>query len=207
MAVLTPPAEFVPSRFTLAPVSNTQSGGRSPFTGSLQTLEMPGQRWAASLQFEGLTAEEWLPILAFLAQLGGQAGRFDWAPPWPARRGTAAAGAAPGPRVATAGQTGKTIQTTGWAAGGLVARAGDLIGWADPAGRPALHMVTGDVAASAGTVAIPIAPMIRRAPAANAPLVYPAPPARWMLTANRTPLDIRPGMVASGSVEIEEALF
>lgn len=150
MTILTPPAAFnLPSRVTLAPVSNTQSGGRSPLNGSEQTLRLAGQRWQASLAWEGLAQDEWRPLLGFLAALGGRAGRFTWSPgPWLPRRGAALPDPVSGPaRILVGGQTGSVVRVTGLD-GGIVARAGDIIGWLDPAGRPQLHMVTEDVAAS-----------------------------------------------------------
>lgn len=148
---LTPPPVFLlPSRLTLAPVANTQSGGRSPFDGSEQTLELPGQRWTASLGWDGLTEDEWRPLLAFLASLGGRAGRFFWGPPVP-RRGDAGSTDGRTPRVLDANQLGRSLTTTGWGASGFAARAGDMIGFTAANGRRALHMVTADVPSSTPT--------------------------------------------------------
>ena len=200
MAILTPPAEFIPSRLTPTLVANTQSGGRSPFDGTEQTLELPGARWAATLAFEGLTEAEWRPVFAFIASLGGGAGRFAWALPI-LRRGTRTAGV-----VGAAGQTGKTLATTGWTGSGTAARAGDLIGWNDPTGRPQLHIVTADVTPVAGAATLAIAPAIRRSPNAAAALALTAPTAVWKLAGDRNPMEIVTGLIAGGSLEIEEAL-
>jgi hypothetical protein len=92
MTILAAPAILsIPSRFSLAPIANTQSGGRSPLDGTEQTLRQPGERWGAQLGFEGMSQAEWRPLLAWLAKLGGRAGRFTWSPPLP-RRGTDPAG-------------------------------------------------------------------------------------------------------------------
>ena len=56
------------------------------------------------------------------------------------------------------------------------------------------------------SIAIPIAPMIRRSPANGAAIVTAGPTAVWMLTADRTPLEFASGLLASGSIDIEEAL-
>lgn len=129
MTIIAAPAILsLPSRFSLAPIANTQSGGRSPLDGTEQTLRMPGERWAAQLGFEGLTQEEWRPLLAFVAQLGGRAGRFTWSPPLPRR----AAGLAGRTNWVTNGEfTGAGVGATGagWTlrppgAGGSVSVAG-----------------------------------------------------------------------------------
>ena len=202
MTILVPPLVFgLPSRFSFALQAHTQSGGRSPFDGTEQTLEQPGARWAGTLGWEGLTADEWRPLMAFLATLGGRAGRFAWGPPVP-RRGTRTGGV-----VAGAGQVGKQLATSGWAGAGFVARAGDWIGWTGADGRPALHMVTADVDVGAATTAtLPIAPAIRRSPAAGAALALAAPTSVWRLAGDRNPLDIARGLIAGGSLDIEETL-
>lgn len=202
MTVLTPPAIFAEiSRFDLAPVANTQSGGRSPFDGTEQTLEQPGTRWAATLAWEGLTLPEWRRLLAFLTRLNGPAGRFTWAPPL-ARQGTRTGGV-----VAGAGQTGTSLATSGWTGTGLALAEGDLVGWLDPTGRPALHMVVADANPGGGsTVTVAIAPPIRRSPADLAPLVLASPTAVWKLVQQRNGASVRDGMIGSLSIEIEEAL-
>jgi hypothetical protein len=92
MTIIAAPAILSePSTLSVALMANTQSGGRSPLDGTEQTLRQPGERWMASLGFEGLTQDEWRPLMAFISRLGGRAGRFTWSPPLP-RRATGIAG-------------------------------------------------------------------------------------------------------------------
>ncbi len=387
MTVLTPPPVFgLPSRFSFAPIANTQSGGRSPFDGTEQWIRQPGERWGAQLAWEGLTQDEWRPLLAFLTQLGGRAGRFAWSPAtlmprraagiagrtnwipngqfagagvgvlpngwtftigvgatmalaatgtdangtwveitfggtptgnfcgafrpasaaaaigqvwtgactlqtigtitnianirpavhdvsaggafgtasfgtgtpgalgsptrrevtrtladvragfgvdvrattpgaaialtlrvWTPQLERAAAATAyiatstgpetvlEGPFVNGANQAGGTLALRGFAGGAEAFRAGDLLGFTDPNGRLRLHMATADaVAAEAGTVSVPIAPPLRLSPANSAVVAIAAPTAVWGLASDRTPMEILRGLIAGGTLDIEE---
>lgn len=147
MSILAFPAGLpAPNSMSFGLAANTQSGGRSPFDGTEQTLALPGDRWAAELRWHDLEEPEWRILQGFLAGLQGRTGRFTWAPCKMPRKGDAAAGDGLGPRILAAGQTGKVITTTGWdGPAGHVFRTGDLVGWLNPAGRAQLHMVTADV--------------------------------------------------------------
>jgi hypothetical protein len=205
--ILTPPPVFsLPSRFTFAPQANTRTGGRSPFDGSEQTLRQPGERWVATLAWEGLTQDEWRPLLAFMAALGGRAGRFSWSPAAIVPR--RATGGAPAPVVAGAGQVGSTLALAGFAGAAQVFRAGDLLGFVDGLGRPRLHMATADVsAAGGGTASVPIAPPLRSAPANGAAVNVTNPAVIWGLLSDRSPMDIARGLIAGGTLDIEEKLL
>lgn len=212
MTLYTWPPAILPSRFRIEPIANTQSGGRSPFDGTEQTLEQPGMRWAADLSFEGLPAEEHRPLLAFITKLRGRSGRFLWSPPVP-RQGTATGS----PVMRLAGQTGSKIHTTGWTAGSTNAVAiGDFICWLDPTSRWALHLVTGDaddapttplVVGPSGDCDFHVSPPIRRSPAINAPLYPVGPIGIFRLAEDRNGLDIARGLMAGGSLRIEEAIW
>lgn len=205
--ILTPPQAFSePSRFSFGLQANTRTGGRSPFDGSEQTLRQPGERWVASLAFEGLTQAEWRPLQAFITALGGRAGRFTWSPATLLPR--RATGGAPAPVVSGAGQAGSTLALAGFAAAANVLRAGDLLGFVDATGRPRLHMATADVTTSGGGAAsVPIAPPLRSAPGNGAAVDVTAPAVIWGLLSDRSPMDIVRGLVAGGSLEIEEKLL
>lgn len=208
MPVYAWPAAILPSRFRIELVANSQSGGRSPFDGTEQTLELPGARWAADLSFEGLPSEEHRPFLAFLTALRGRAGRFDWRVPLP-RQGVAGGT----PVIRQAGLTGVVVRTSGWGAGVAVV-PGDFVGWTDPTGRPALHQVTGDaneapnsVTSAAGIADFSVTPPIRRAPALNAPFFSSNAVGRFRLAEDRAGLDIARGLMAGGNLRIEEAIW
>jgi hypothetical protein len=208
MTILAWPSDLRrPSSATFGLQANTQSGGKSPFDGTEQTLELPGARWAAQLAWQNLPEAQWRILQAFLAALGGRAGRFTWGPPNMPRRASAGSGGAPGPRVRVGGQTGRVLSTTGWAAGGAAMLRGDILQWLDPAGRPQLHMVTADVAASAGTVDLPIAPAIRKSPAADTGLTLGNPVGVFRLAEDLMPLEFGGPVFASLQLKIEEALF
>jgi hypothetical protein len=203
MTILTWPAGVLePASFTPRLIGNTQSGGRSPFDGTEQTLALPGARWGCEAKWEGLQADEWRVLMAFLWSLEGRAGRFTWAFPQ-TRQGTQTGGLVNG-----AGQSGKTLITDGWTGTGYAVRAGDWIGWTDATGRPALHHVTADATPTAGACTIALTPALRRPPPDNAALALAAPPAVWMLSADDAPQpQISPGYVADITLQIEEPVF
>ncbi len=113
-----------------------------------------------------------------------------------------------GPFVVAATAAGSTVALRGWAALADAARAGDLVSWVDASGRSRLHMATADaVAAEDGTCTLAFAPPLRRALAANTAVSFTAPTAIWRLTQNRNPMELVRGLVAGGTLEIEEALL
>ena len=95
-------------RFSLMP--NTQVF-QSPLNRTIQTLELPGARWTATIEFRNISLADARLLKAFMASLRGMSGRFylgDYAHKIPA--GTAAGT----PRVKGASQTGSTLLTDGW---------------------------------------------------------------------------------------------
>jgi hypothetical protein len=115
----------LPALFDWQLLSNTQSFS-SPFSGAVQTVEMPGARWAAQFSLNVLDANDAAQWRAFTARLRGQSGRFylhNLARPTP--RGVATGT----PIVSGAGQTGNTLTTSGWtpSTAGIL-KAGDFIG-------------------------------------------------------------------------------
>lgn len=208
MTTYTFPPTILPSRFRMRLIANTQSGGRSPFDGTEQTLELPGARWAADLTFEGLPAEEHRPFLAFLTKLRGRAGRFTWEVPMP-RIGLAGGT----PVIRQAGLTGRIVRSSGWGAGVAVA-PGDWISWVDPTGRWAMHQVTGDasdapeaVSSASGIADFTVTPPIRRSPA-NGATIYPGfGIGVFRLAEDDTGLDIVRGLMGGGTLRIEEAIW
>lgn len=194
-----------PNSVRLALVANTQSGGRSPFDGTEQTLELPGSRWSAELRFANLPEAQWRLMQAFIASLGGRAGRFRWGPTHMPRRGTRT-----GTVVIAGGQTGKAVATSGWATSGPPAAvlAGDIVGWVDPTGRDVFHMITADWGPDgAGNANLPIAPPIRRSPTAGTALNYTNPKAIWRLSSDDQGMEYERGVFGSVTLQIEEAIF
>jgi hypothetical protein len=207
MAILTfPPEVRNPASVQIGLAALTQSGGRSPFDGTEQVLEMPGARWMAELRFVNLPLDQWRVLHGFVANLGGRAGRFYWGPTrWAPRRGTR------GGAVTITGAAGKVIATTGWAPGGVAyaVRVGDYVGYVDGNGRDVMHLVTEDVFTDgAGSGGILLAPAVRRPPPVGTALNYTTPRAIWRLTSDENPFEFTGGPAKGAvSLRIEEALF
>ena len=64
-----------PSTIEMGIVFNTQIS-TSPLSGDVKTLELPGARWRVRMSFNDLEPEETRPLLAWLSDLRGSAGRF-----------------------------------------------------------------------------------------------------------------------------------
>ena len=205
MTVLAFPAGLEPSEIRWGLVANTQSGGRSPLDGTEQTLVMPGARWAAEIAWRGLPEAEWRALAAFLAALGGRAGRFAFGPVHAARRATGGGT----PVVNGAGQSGATLSTRAWSANAQAFLAGDFLGFVGPTGRAQLHQVTAAVTASAGGIAaVPIAPPLRRPPADGATITLASPTAVFRLSADDDLVALRgASLIGEASIRIEEAIF
>lgn len=160
-------------------VANTQSL-TSPFDGSVQTIANPGQRWRFGLQYRDLPVGDWRTLMAFIASLGGRAGRFTFSPPHNRRRATATISGTV--RVMGAGQTGATLAIDGLPNSVVVFEAGDWISFPNSASRPQLHQVTAQATTNgSGEVTLSIAPPLRGSPADNAIVTWSAPTGVFML--------------------------
>lgn len=165
-------------------MANTQSI-TSPFDGSTQTIVNPGARWRASLTWNNMSRPDWSVLAAFIASLGGRAGRFTYGPPQHRRRATAAI---PGTvRVNGAGQTGTTLAIDGLPNSVVVFEAGDYISFPNAASRPQLHTITAQATSNgSGQVTLSIAPPLRGSPADNAIVTHDSPVGVFMLTDDET---------------------
>jgi len=170
MAILTFPVQL-PSNADWQLVSNTQTF-KSPINGTVQTSESPGARWHVSLAFPKATPAEGRIMVAFLASLRGEAGRFYlWDHTQPTPRGTITGV----PVVQGAAQIGASILTSGWT-GTLL--AGDMIGIGGE-----LKMVITDVAGAGATpVAVAFEPPLRASPASGSVIATNKPTAVFKLT-------------------------
>lgn len=70
-------SRVAPETFTFEQQSNTHTFGASPFSGEIQTIEMPGARWQGSFDWSGLNEDDAGLWQAFMVKLRGQAGRFN----------------------------------------------------------------------------------------------------------------------------------
>lgn len=120
MAVLDFPT-VSPSSETWELVYNTQTF-TSPINGIVQTTELPGAKWRATLTFSNLTKEKAAKLKSFLAQMRGQSGRC-WLTPNAERLSTGTGD----PRVNGAGQTGNAINVDGFTVNTLVVAEGDYV--------------------------------------------------------------------------------
>jgi len=207
MTILPFPSVIAPSAMTWRLTGNTQTA-TSPFDGTTQTLRQPGERWEATLTWETLVEADTRKLEAFFAFLSGRAGRFTFSRPDRPRRGD---GVPAGPvTISGAGQTGTQIILAGWTYGGSWSfLAGDMVGWNDPAGRPQMHVVTGDVGGPGpdGRVLANIAPAIRRSPADGAAVTF-TPAAVFRLRADDGGnMGLRPGAFGRITLDILEALI
>lgn len=66
---------IIPDTMEFGIVYNTQIS-TSPLSKYTRTYELPGARWRARMTFSNMTPEESRPLLAWLADLRGSAGRF-----------------------------------------------------------------------------------------------------------------------------------
>ena len=190
------PADVCPAALTWRPESNTKTF-RSPFNGASQTVRYPGTRWVCSLTLTNLTDEKSRRVDALIASLDGEYGRVkirDWGRPGRTPAGT--------PTVSDANQTGTELHSKGWTAGVIVLRAQDYITVNDE-----LKMVTADVTSAADmTAIIPIAPMLRISPPANALIEVANPYGIFKLKDNQQGAGSRiPGGFTSYTLEFEEA--
>lgn len=196
MATLDWPALLVPSKATWGLQSNTETF-TSPLNRSVQTVERPGARWKVSLEFPPMTAADTGRMEAFLASLGGMAGRFTL---WPHGRPGNSSFA---PLVNGAMSNFKLLPTKSWPASTLVLRAGDYL-----AVGSELKMVTADVTSDAsGLAVVPVAPAFRVAPANNAAITLNKPRATMMLTADDYGVTVLPGRISDSVVVAAVEVF
>lgn len=165
-------------------VANTQTL-MSPFDGTTQTIANPGARWRGSLTFRNLPMGDWRALSAFVASLGGRAGRFTYGPPRPQRR--AAATISGTVRVNGAGQTGTTLAIDGLPNSVVVFEIGDWISFPNSASRPQLHQITAQATSNgSGQVTLSIAPPLRGSPADDAVITHNNPVGVFMLESDDT---------------------
>ncbi|WP_313818722.1 hypothetical protein [Cupriavidus sp.] len=189
MATLDWPDDLVPAKVTWGLQSNTEAF-TSPLNRSVQTLERPGARWKVTLEFPPKKDVDVGRLEAFLASLGGMAGRFTL---WPhARPGSSAYS----PLVNGSMTDFKSLPTKSWPASTLVLRAGDYL-----AVGGELKIVTADVTSGGGGLAsVPVAPAFRSAPANGAAITLYKPRATMMLTTDEYGVPVLPGRISDAVV-------
>ena len=208
MTILTFPAAVRrPSLVSWRPMALTQVH-TSPFDGSSQTLAMPGARWRASVSWNNLPLASWRILGAFVASLGGRAGRFTFGPPQGWRRATSTI---TGPVLVNgAGQTGSSLAVDGLPNSVVVFEIGDWISWPNAASRPQLHQITAQATSNgSGQATLAIVPPLRGSPADNAVVTTTDPLGVFMLADDEQGESVHSGErpdKASISLDIMEAL-
>jgi hypothetical protein len=177
----------------------------SPLDGTIQTLVLPGARWEASVSWRTLSLADSRTLDAFIASLGGVAGRFFYGPVHAPRRATGGGS----PVINGASQTGSTLSTRGWSANAQAFLVGDWLSYSDTTGRRRLHQVTANVTANAsGIASVPIAPALRRSGADGAAITISTPTGVFMLASDEEgQLSVRAPLLGAMTLNIVEAII
>jgi hypothetical protein len=193
-----PTLSRIPSRQSLMLTYNTQVHV-SPFDGSVQTQPVPGAKWGTTIEYDNLLPADALKLQAFLASLGGRAGRVlvgNFGQPYPS--GTIAGTPLVNGAGFVAGNS--SVNTDGWGAGGSL-KAGDFFGLS---GR--LYQVNEDASASAGAMTITFSPPLRAAVLDNSALTFSAPTTTMMLVDDMQGWSYTAGLFRSFAIDLVEVL-
>jgi hypothetical protein len=201
VTTLTFPSTLIPNQLEWALVSNTQRF-ESPLTRSVQTLEIPGARWAAKLTFRGLNRTQAATLIGFLAQLRGQAGRFYlWNHANPTPAGTALGTATTSSSIV---QGANTVTTGGWTANQTsLLLPGDYIGL----GGELKMVVTQAASDGSGNATLTFEPPLRNISgvASGTAIVVTKPTTVFMLKDDMQAQSvIQPGQVYDFALECSE---
>jgi hypothetical protein len=154
--------------------TNTQSFV-SPLSGTVQTLELTGARWAGDFILPPMTRAQAAEFQAFLQELGGMAGRFyGYDPSATSPRGNMSGSSI---KVNGGSQTGKSIVCDGAAVSTTVLLKGDFI---EVNGE--LKMIVADATSDgSGNVTLSFAPALRSSPPDNTDVITSNPKCTMML--------------------------
>lgn len=159
----------------------------SPLSGQIQTVEMPGTRWAHSLRLEGLSTAERQMMAAFFAQLRGRANRYtlhDVINPTP--RGTMRGS------LTVSGSISQGAVSCSVTGGGGQASTTLLKGDKLSIGGE-LKLVTADATANgSGVIALTVEPPFRSAVSGGAAVVWDRPTALFVRTEDSWRMAHRP---------------
>lgn len=175
---------------------------KSPLTGTVQSLELPGSVWKAQLKFDSLEGPDGRKVLAFLADCGGTSGRFylyNHGHPSPS-------GSAPHNQGEVNGgsQTGKTLVTDTWPNNTLIFITGDFFSV-----NGELKIVTADVTTNgSGQATIPFAPALRASPADATKILVTQPTAIFrLLNDDQIKSAMRKNTITNILFDCEETFF
>lgn len=199
MATAWPTLSLTPSRQSWSLMSNTQVHV-SPFDGTVQTQPIPGAKWSTTVEYNSLMAADAMKLQAFLASLGGRAGRVlvgNFGQPYPrgAFGGTPLVNGTP----YLAGTS--SIGTDGWTPGATML-AGDFFGLE---GR--LYQLNATATANgSGQMTITFSPPLRVTPLDNAPLTLVSPTTTMMLVDDMQGWTYGPGSRRGFAIDLVEVL-
>lgn len=185
----------LPSSFAAIRLTSEAAVARneSPFALSSQVYDYGGQRHRAAITLPDLSAAEGKPWLVFFRRLNGPVGTFYICPVTEANpQGGSLDGS---PVISGAGQTGETINVTGFTANFYkVLVAGDWVSIADR-----LYMVLDDVSADgAGAAELKLWPKVATAPSDAAPVEIRAPRGVFRLPGDAPSMELNQGRRYSG---------
>jgi hypothetical protein len=198
MALTWPTLTRYPTRVDWALRSLTQVH-ESPLNGSVQSLELPGSRWMASIVYENVRDEsDKAALRAFALQMRGRAGRvnvpvFQQITPRGTLGGT--------PLVAGASQTGATLNTDGWTVGATLL-AGDFF----KVGGELKMSTANGTANGSGVMSVTFEPILRASPADNAALTFTGLSVEMMAVADDFGWTYQAGSVLSFVFDLIEVI-
>lgn len=166
---------LMPARFSWDSRSNVLPS-TSPLNGSVQTIELPGDRWRVGMGFAAIHAPGQAEREAFWALVRGRVNRIAlWHLVRPVPRGTLRGS----PTLSASISSGAALLPIQATAGATLA-AGDLVGLLDQ-----VHMVVQPaVADGAGAMQVSISPPRRSAAPVGAAVVWDRPKAVFMVEAD-----------------------
>ncbi|PVY81053.1 hypothetical protein C7414_102381 [Cupriavidus alkaliphilus] len=206
MATIDWPVDLTPSKATWGLQSNTETFV-SPLNRSTQTVERPGARWKATLEFPHMERDKRRRLEGFLAGLGGMAGRFFL---WPHTAPVADLAAVPVDETMSLNFLNQIYQVNGnvvvdgtvtdfkalptkyWPPNTLVLKAGEYL-----AAGGELKMATADVYSDLnGWALVPIAPAFRKAPPNLSVVTLTRPTTTMMLSSDEYGVAVMPGFIS-----------
>ena len=147
----------------------------SPLSGTVQTLELTGARWAGDFILPPMSRAQAADFIAFLQNLGGMAGRFyGYDPSSTVPRGNMSGSSL---KVNGASQTGKSLVCDGALPSTTVLLKGDYIEV-----NSELKIITADATSDgSGNVTLSFAPSLRTSPPDNVDIITTNPKCIMML--------------------------
>jgi hypothetical protein len=156
----------------------TTAVATSPFTGTEQVQDWGGEWWEYGIEMARMNGRDGRRLSAFLAALGGPRGRFLFRDPTIRQPGLSFT-----PMVSGVGQSGATLNTSGWPAFSSPLFAGDFFSLGSDQ-QTRLYQLTADVGSDAsGLASLSFVPRLRASPADSAALEIAAPAVLLRLTA------------------------